>query len=85
MAKASLKATGFHLQCPSVAELENLAWSETLGMKKEDAAPWHEVGAMIRHDPALMATLRDALFITPRRYLAGDYLTQTEVEAKEMR
>lgn len=78
MLKASLRAADFHLECPSVSDIENSAWSKSLGMKKSDAAPWSDVGAMIRKDRELMDRLRNALRIARRHRLKGDYLTQLD-------
>lgn len=82
--KKSLKDMDFHLSCPSSADVTNLAWSKTLGMKEKDALPWTEVGAMIREDGKLMVALRDALNITHRPLLHGDYLDQIERLRKKM-
>ena len=35
-----MKEVDFHLDCPSVSDVENKAWSKNLGMKAKDAAPW---------------------------------------------
>lgn len=71
--RSRLKASGFHLECPSAADIENRAWSASLGMKAKDALPWSQVGALIREDAALMNTLRDALCISRRPRMAGDF------------
>lgn len=70
----SLLETGFHLECPSVSDVENRAWSRTLGMTEADAVPWSELGRRIRSDPKLVETLRSALRIRRRALLQGDYL-----------
>lgn len=82
--KNRLKDIGFHIECPSVSDVENSAWSKTLGMDKGDAADWSTVGALIREDGKLMDNLRDALGITRRPLLQGDYLSQMEGIAEEM-
>lgn len=83
--KTRLKDTGFHLDCPSVGDVDNKAWSKTLGMSdKDDALPWTEVGALIREDEALMMKLRDALCISPRPHMEGDYMRQMAAEAEKM-
>ncbi len=82
--KKNLQEADFHLDCPSVSDVENRAWSKTLGMTKDDALPWNEVGAMIRTNPKVMATLRDALRIKRRALLAGDYLSRQTELAGEM-
>ncbi|MCI0420758.1 MAG: hypothetical protein L0312_16280 [Acidobacteria bacterium] len=82
--KASLKAADFHLECPSISAIENRAWSDTLGMKPKGAAPWHEVGALIRRDAKLMKHLRKALFINRRPIMAGDYLQQVNSLTKKL-
>lgn len=76
--KANLKSADFHLECPKTAEVENLAWSSSLGMTAKDAMPWSDVGALIRENGELMARLRKALRINSRPLLAGDYLEQLE-------
>lgn len=73
LVKANLADIGFHLQCPKTSEIENSAWSKSLGMKKaEDALPWSDVGALIREDAGLMKKLRSALRINERPRLKGD-------------
>lgn len=80
--KKNLEEAGFHLDCPSVSDVENRAWSKTLGMSKDDALPWNEVGAMIRQNAEVTELLRRALRIKRRALLAGDYLSrQTELAA----
>lgn len=73
-----LKESDFHLECPKRSAIENTAWSKTLGMKEGDAAPWYQVGAMIREDDKLMNHLRDVLKIARRPLLRGDYLEQLD-------
>lgn len=82
--KNRLKAADFHLDCPSSSDVENSAWSKTLGMTKADAREWTDVGAMIREDRALMGRLRDALGIVRRPRLRGDYLEQIQGIAEGM-
>lgn len=82
--KRRLVDAGMHIDCPAVGDVDNLAWSKTLGMKKEDALSFAEVGAMIREDAKLTNTIRDALGITRRPLLAGDYLKQLDGIAEEM-
>lgn len=82
--KAKLADIGFHLECPTSSDIENSAWSKTLGMKASDATQWTEVGAMIREDKKLLDNLRDCLGITRRPLLAGDYLSQIDELASEM-
>ena len=79
-----MKEVDFHLDCPSVSDVENKAWSKNLGMKAKDAAPWSEVGAMIRRDAGLMDTLRKALRINRRPLLEGNYLEQLDALAEAM-
>jgi hypothetical protein len=74
--RASLKATGFHLECPCTSDIENTAWSKNLDMKAKDVKSWREVGAMIRKDQNLMDLLRKALRINARPVLQGDYCQQ---------
>jgi len=82
--RAKLKAMDFHLETPSVGDSDNTAWSKSLGMTAKDAAPWADVGALIREDKALTGELRNALGITRRPVLAGDYMKQMETLAEEM-
>jgi hypothetical protein len=79
-----LKDIDFHIDCPSSSDVENSAWSKSLGMKKEDAMEWSALGAMIREDDGLMVKLRDALGITRRPILEGDYLEQLEKIAEDV-
>jgi hypothetical protein len=80
-----LKDIGFHLETPRVGEVDNLAWSKTLGMSANDALPWSEVGALLREDKALLNRLRDALGIVKRPMLEGQYHKQREALRKKMR
>ena len=73
-----------HIAAPHVSDVENDAYSETLGMKKEDAVPWSKLGAMIAAQPDLMHALRDALCIKRRPLLAGDYLKQLDALAQQL-
>lgn len=82
--KTLLQEHEFHLDCPKVSELENIAWSKSLGMTKDDALPWHEVGRMIREDQDLMRRLRLALRIREYPLLKGDYLDQLSGIAAKM-
>jgi hypothetical protein len=82
--KRKLKDIDFHLACPKVGDVENTAWSKSLGMKEGDAMSWSEVGALIRQDADLMNRLRSALRINRRPLMAGDYLRQIESMAGEM-
>jgi len=78
MIRARLKEAGVHVDAPKKADVENLAWSKNLGMKKEDAVPWSELGAMIAKDTVLLNTIRQCLGIKRRPLLQGDYLQQLE-------
>ncbi len=83
--KHSLKnELGFHLACPSTSDIENRAWSRTLGMTEKDACPWSELGALIRQDQKLMDELRMALRITKRPYMGGSYQDQLNELAKKL-
>lgn len=82
--KKNLIDSGFHLDCPSVSDVENRAWSKTLGMTKDDALPWNEVGEMIRKNQEVTDMLRHALRIKRRALLAGDYLSRQTELAGEM-
>lgn len=81
--KSRLKDIGFHIDCPSVSDVDNSAWSKSLGMTKDDAVSWSELGALIREDADLMIKLQDALCIVRRPILAGDYTSQLETAALE--
>jgi hypothetical protein len=74
--KNKLKQMGFHIDCPSAGDTENAAWSDTLGMKKTDAVPWNELGAMFREDKKLLRQIREAIGIVRRPRLKGDYTEQ---------
>lgn len=77
-AKATLKAEDVHVAAVKVSDVDNTAWSATLGMKEKDAVPWQELGKMIRKDEALMNRIRGALGIHRLPFLAGDYVQQLE-------
>ena len=79
-----LKDHDFHLECPKVSEVENLAWSRSLGMTKNDAMPWSEVGRLIHADRDLMKRLRLALRIHEFPLLTGDYLKQLSKAARNL-
>lgn len=81
--RRSLRATGFHLECPETGEIENSAWSKTLGMAKSDAEPWADLGRRIRRNREVTRLLRNALRINQRALLAGDYLSQLDTLASE--
>jgi hypothetical protein len=75
--KASLKARDFHLEVIKASDIENLAWSKSVGMRsKKDAVSWSELGALIREDADLMAELRAALRIVERPFFVGDLAEQ---------
>lgn len=78
-----LKDAGFHIDCPSVAPVENKAWSKNLGMKPADAVSWNELGQAIAADASLMKLLRDALAIRQYPYLTGDIRELLTAQAKE--
>lgn len=82
--KNRLADIGFHIKSESGGDTDNSAWSKTLGMSKDDAVSYTELGAMIREDVALMDKLRDALCITRRPFLAGDYMRQLNAMAGEL-
>jgi len=74
--KNSLKSIDFHLECPSISDVENRAWSRTLGMTEKDAVSWQEFGRLLRMNQPLLQELRKALRITSRPVLQGDYEQQ---------
>jgi hypothetical protein len=65
-----------HIKATKTSDVENAAYSSTLGMKEKDAVPWSELGAMIAADSKLMNEIRGALAIKRRPLLQGDYLVQ---------
>jgi hypothetical protein len=82
--RQALKAADFHLECPSVSDVENRAWSRNLGMTPGDACPWSELGAMLRRQPALYQQLRTCLRINTRPRMHGDYQQQIQSLAEEL-
>lgn len=74
----NLKESGFHLEAPKKSDVENTAWSKNLGMEKEDAIPWSEMGKKLSEDKKLMDTIRQCLSIRRCSLLEGDYLKQLE-------
>lgn len=77
--RSELKAADIHIDCPKTSDVENLAWSKTLGMTREDARPWSEVGAMIRKNPEVVSRIRTALKIVNRPVMQKrDYLAQIQ-------
>lgn len=61
--KRDLRDTGFHIEIGSKGDVVNSAWSSSLGMKKEDACSWHELGHRLQTDPTTLAMLRYAFRI----------------------
>jgi len=82
--KNALKSIDFHLECPSISEVENKAWSRSLGMTAESAVSWSEFGRLIRQNKPLLKELRKALRITPRPLFSGDYQEQITNLSKEL-
>ena len=77
--KAQLKKIGFEVKVKSPkADVGCMANCEAVGMKKGEWLPFSDVGRMIQADENLMDDLRDALDITRRPFLAGDYLDQMD-------
>lgn len=76
MLRQALKNIGFHLKCPRVGEVENTAWSASLGMREKDAMPWHELGRLIVSDKKLLTSLQDALGLHAFQTFQGDYSKQ---------
>ena len=74
----------FHIECPVRGDTENTAWSATLGMKKSDALPWNELGAMFRENKKLLRQIREAIGIVRRPLLKGDYGDQMAALSEEM-
>lgn len=65
-----------HVEAVHTSDVDNDAWSRTLGIPKSDPQPWHVVGAALRKRPEVLQRLRRALAVKSRPYLAGDYLDQ---------
>ena len=63
----------FHIKAPQRSDVENTAWSATLGMKAEDAVSWSEMGRMISENAEVCDSIRKALGIKRRPLLAGDF------------
>lgn len=82
--RKSLQDAEIHINCPTNSDIENTAWSKTLGMKKGDALSWTEVGAMFRKNRKLMRRIKNALFINRRAVLAGEYLDQLDALLEDL-
>ena len=82
--RQALKAADFHLECPSVSDIENRAWSRSLGMTPGDACSWSEFGALLRRQPEWMQRLRTCLRINSRPRLQGDYQQQLQQLASQL-
>src|SRR5262249_1739370 len=59
------------LHIEKTGHVENSAWSKRLGVSKDDALPWEEIGNLIAADPAIMASIRDIYNIKQRGLLDG--------------
>ena len=85
---ARLKKLGWKMDFKSPsADIDCLASSPNLGMKKGEWLRWGEVGEMIHSNPEVMALLRKALSIEVRRgmSLGDDYEHQVKDEQSRMR
>jgi hypothetical protein len=85
---ARLKKLGWKMDFKSpAADIECLASSPLLGMKKGEFLPWPEVGEMIHNNPEVMQLLRTALGIEDRRNmsLGEDYEEQVRTEKSKLR
>lgn len=70
--KASLRDCGVHLQIKAGGDIENRAWSTSVGMKDEtEAVPWSQLGAMFQEDREIVNALRAALRIHRRPKVVG--------------
>jgi len=76
--KQRLESLGFHIKALKTSDVENRAWSATLGQKEKDAMPWSELGRLIQQDAKICDMLRSALGIKRRPLMAGDYLEQLQ-------
>ena len=75
----------FHIKAPQRSDVENTAWSATLGMKAEDAVSWSEMGRMISENAEVCDSIRKALGIKRRPLLAGDFGQQLQGMGKTTR
>lgn len=82
--KARLEKVDFHIRAESVGDVQNSAWSATLGMKAKDAVPWGKLAKMIHQNEEVKNTIRGALGIYRRPFLAGDYLQQITKLAEDL-
>lgn len=78
-----LRDLGFHIAMPKVSDVENTAWSKNLGMTEADALPWSDVGRMLREDESTLKIIRQALGITMRPLLDGDFKEQLDKLAEQ--
>ena len=76
--KPRLESLGIHVNCPVRSDVENKAWSKTLGMKGSDAVSWSRLGGMLHSNPEIVAKIRKALCIAHIPTLTGDYANHLE-------
>lgn len=76
--KPRLEALGIHVTCPTRADVENKAWSKTLGMSGKDAVSWSRLGAMLHANPEIVKKIRKGLCIAHIPTLTGDYANHLE-------
>ena len=85
---ARLKKLGWKMDFKSpAADIECLASTPLLGMKKGEWVSWQEMGRMIHNNPEVMELLRKALGIETRRNmsLGEDYENQVKTEQSKLR
>jgi hypothetical protein len=70
-----------HVAAPKVSQIENLAWSKTLGMTADDAVPWSELGRRLQADPAVLSKIVNALDIRTDGLVMGSSYFQTQKDA----
>jgi hypothetical protein len=82
--KSRLKDRGVHLEVIRSGDSDNAAWSRSAGVSKNNPVSWSELGALIRQNTELLDTLRSALGIARRPFLAGDYVSQISKMSEDM-
>jgi hypothetical protein len=85
---ARLKKLGWNMEFKSPsADIECMASSPLLGMKKGEFLPWPEMGELIHSNPEVMTLLRKALGVEMRRgmSLGEDYEQQVKNEQGKLR
>lgn len=81
--RARLKEAGIHVEVLKTGDVENTAWSRTVGVKKENPVSWAELGAMLRSDESLKQAIRDAFCVVTRPTLSGSIDKLVEAELRK--